>query len=371
MAENISGQHLSFEDYQDLMKVLKIRLPTGVLKKETVIRSREKDVVEDLQDIMKDLENFNLQFAGIPRLACREVKKALIPKKKSDTTELDIGKITKMIFFKRSKRSENALKLWESNKSKTVCGFMVRGLYQTKTISIPEMKETHKKGCFALEKNCATITKGTKVNMTELVPESSVSDTSSGISNTLRYTPNEIECLRFLQKNRLLTTDREGKSDEKISCTKGNKVEFGFLSGCLDFLAQIYDSTDKVIQKVIIECKNTKGDMVGKVFHKPDQGQQTELIKNHEYYFQTQAYRYILQNVESDSIPVQAMMVVRHKDKNEKLEYCWNRVEENTEQINKLRILCEDEALPRFLAVLNLIFQKVKEPERPKLKKGK
>lgn len=161
-------------------------------------------------------------------------------------------------------------------------------------------------------------------------------------------------------------------NNKRVSYTKNTKVDFGFLSGKLDFLAEVKDSRAYVkakgteTEKMVIECKGTTGDMVGKLFTKPKNGgRRAQLNETHEYYYQVQAYMYILnksakqtQTFTSD----RAVMVIRHYHRNgqEPRDFYWNFLEKNEavqHRIDELCAFCQEEVLACFLAVLNLIFQ--------------
>lgn len=60
------------------------------------------------------------------------------------------------------------------------------------------------------------------------------------------------------------------------------------------------------------------------------------------------------EKLEENLFPVRAVMVM-----NAAGNIYWGEVNENTEKIEELNTCCNDEALPRFLTVLNLIFEEI------------
>lgn len=367
-----SNQSFVVEDYLQLLKLLKIKLPQGVLTLEVIKHSTDPKVTRDAQDIVQDLEKFQLKFITNPRLGCREVKHALNLKTNGDAQE-----ITRVIFFENTKDSETTLRTtWETNVSNTGHGFRMRDKYRTTPVSTPAMyatAETRSWRCFESGKDIARITNGVRVNVQELekmefCDESLINQAQSSPQRFGRFLINpadEKECLKFFHEL------REMKIYEKLTYTKGNKVEFGFLTGNVDFLADARlktgsakskESSTPITEKIIIECKGTTGDMVGKLFTKPHDGsRKAQFIETHEYCYQTQAYMYILKKVKSTPPTVRGVMVVRHyhNDSSISKDFYWNYLkEDHTKQIDALRVYCQKETLPRFLAVLCLIFQK-------------
>ncbi|XP_036444671.1 uncharacterized protein LOC118820429 [Colossoma macropomum] len=370
-----SKQSLGIEDYLTLLKLLKINLPKGALNLTVIKHSADPNVIQDAQNIIQDLEKFKLKFIANPRLGCREVKHALILKKRGNAQE-----ISRIIFFENAKDSEETLKdAWTKNASNGGHGFRMRDRYRTTPISIPVMYATAKTRSWKrLEpgEDLAKITEGVRVNVQELEKmeysdESSI-QASSGpqrFGNFFRNPADEMECLKFFHEQKEITSKYD-----KLTYTKGNKVEFGFLTGNLDFLAEARHKTASAKSnkfstpnkdKIIIECKGTTGDMVGKLFTKPHNGcRQAQFTETHEYWYQTQAYMYILKRVKQTAT-VRAVMVVRHyhSDSSRLRDFCWNYLrEDHTKQIDELRVYCQEEVLARFLAVLGLIFQKETDP---------
>ncbi|KAI4896883.1 hypothetical protein NFI96_009260 [Prochilodus magdalenae] len=367
-----SKQSLEIKDYLTLLKLLKINLPEGVLNPEVIIQSEDTNVIQDAQGIIKDLEDFKLKFIATPRLGCREVKHALNLKKKRNAPE-----ITRIIFFESTKDSEQTLKeRWKRNASNSGHGFRMRDRYKTTPISTPDMYATAQTRSWErLEpgKDFAKVTKGVGINVQDIVEmefsdESSFRESSSPqmFGNFFRNPADEKECLKFFHEQGDITS-----AYDQLTYTKGNKVEFGFLTGNLDFLAEARHkagsaksnmSSEPNIDKIIIECKGTTGAMVGKLFTKPGNGgRQAQFIETHEYCYQTQAYMYILKHVKQTPATVRAVMVVRHyhSDSSSSRDFYWNYLrKDHGKQIDELKVYCQKEVLARFLAVLRLIFQK-------------
>ncbi|XP_007256934.3 uncharacterized protein LOC103046305 [Astyanax mexicanus] len=369
LTRTASKQSFSIEDYLKLLKLLKINLPNGVLNQKVIQHSADPNVIQDAQAIIKDLENFKIKFIASPRLGCREVKHALILKKRGNIQE-----ITRIIFFENSKDSEKTLKEnWEKNVSNTGHGFRIRDRYKTTPICTPTMYATAETRSWRrLEpgEDLARITDGKRVNVQELekMEYSDESKFNQAQPNPQRFghfsrnPNNEMECLKFFHEQKEITSKYE-----KLTYTKGNKVEFGFLTGNLDFLVEAKHKSTKPstshMEKIVIECKGTTGDMVGKLFTKPSNGsRQAQFIETHEYCYQTQAYMYILKRVMPAPTAVRAVMVVRHyhSDSSRSRDFYWNYLkEDNTKhQIDGLRIYCQEEVLARYLAVLSLIYQR-------------
>ncbi|KAJ8005156.1 hypothetical protein DPEC_G00143720 [Dallia pectoralis] len=84
--------HLTQQDYLQLMKILGIRLPEGVLTPDVIEKANMENTIQDAQAILRDLEHFRIRFKVIPRLSCREVKDFLAMKD-------DVLAITKILFF--------------------------------------------------------------------------------------------------------------------------------------------------------------------------------------------------------------------------------------------------------------------------------
>lgn len=372
-AKEESVSQLDVSDYLVLLKALRITLPKGVLNPEVIKLSHNADIIQKAQDIVKDLESFKLQFNSIPRLGCREIKNSLALKNNGKVLEM-----TLMIFFEKSKNSDKALRAkWKENTSNTVCGFSFRHKYKTIAISTPAMYATTQTRSWKhleVGDNLANVCEGVTVNIhdienTQYRDESALWTTSSSPEKFGKFFQNqadEIECLKFFHEL------GEMGNNLKVRYTRNTKLDFGFLSGRLDFLADITDSTvngnarEGERDKIVIECKGTTGDMIGKLFTKPkSDSRRAQLNETHEYCYQVQAYMYILnksakqmQGFTSD----RAVMVIRHYHKNaqEPRDFYWSFLEKNEtvqEKIDELCAFCQEEVLACFLAVLNLIFQ--------------
>lgn len=73
---------LGVDEYLKLLKLLKIKLPIGVLTPEVITQSTHPNIIVDAMGIKQDLENGTLRIAQIPRLACGSIKQALQLKEK-------------------------------------------------------------------------------------------------------------------------------------------------------------------------------------------------------------------------------------------------------------------------------------------------
>ncbi len=155
-----------------------------------------------------------------------------------------------MIFFEKREDSEEALRSqWRKNVSNTSCGFRFRDEYQTKAISTPTMYATQTRSWRHLEvgDNLANISAGVTVNVRDIenrdyADESALWTTSSPqrFGKYFQNPGDERECLKFYHELREIGTNM------RVRYTKGNKVDFGFLSGRLDFLAEV---TGKKVKK--------------------------------------------------------------------------------------------------------------------------
>ncbi|RXN31677.1 hypothetical protein ROHU_016794 [Labeo rohita] len=363
-ASSTSSGEISVSDYLVLLKTLQINLPNGVLNPKVIRLSQNAGIVQKAQGIVKELENLKLQFNSIPRLGCRELKNSLSLKDNGKILEL-----TMMIFFEKRDDSVEALRAqWRKNVANTTCGFRFRDRYQTNTISTPAMYATTQTRSWRhleVGDNLPNISAGVTVNVRDIENKDYADESALWITSSPqrfgKYFQNpgdERECLKFYHELRETGTNR------RVRYTKGNKVDFGFLSGRLDFLAEIKGEKS---EKIVIECKGTTGDMVGKVFTKPKNGgRHAQLNETHEYYYQVQAYMYILNRAAKQTqgfTSDRAVMVIRHYHKNgqEPRDFYWNYLRKNEaiqQKIDELRVFCEEEVLACFLAVLNLIFQK-------------
>ncbi|XP_052435320.1 uncharacterized protein LOC127975353 [Carassius gibelio] len=359
-----SNSGISVSDYLVLLKSLRIDLPNGVLNQKVIRLSENAGIIQKAEDVVKELENFKFQFNRTPRLGCRELKNSLPLKDNGKILELTV-----MIFFEKRKDSEEALRSqWRKNISNTSCGFRFRDKYRTKAISTPTMYATTQTRSWRhleVGDNLANISAGVTVNVHDIenrdYADESALWTASSPKRFGKYFQNpgdERECLKFYHEL------RETGTNMRVRYTKGNKVDFGFLSGRLDFLAEVKGEKS---EKMVIECKGTTGDMVGKVFTKPkNDDRHAHLNETHEYYYQVQAYMYILNRAAIQTkgfTSDRAVMVVRHYHKNgqEPRDFYWNYMRKNEaiqQKIDELRVFCEEEVLACFLAVLNLIFQK-------------
>ena len=185
-----------------------------------------------------------------------------------------------------------------------------------------------------------------------------------------RWKKGELEMLKFFHDLEIVTN---------VTYSRGNKVEYGFLSGNVDFLAEIKckctqckatkDTAARSCERLVIECKGTTGDMVGKVFTTVPNSHRAKIVQEHRYVFQVQAYMYIVNNVNKEGNDLvyaqmdKAVMVVRHYHEggDPPLDFHWNYIQIDAtvqEDIEELRMLCQNEVLARYLALLNLIFQK-------------
>lgn len=371
--KEVNVSQLDITDYLVLLKALRINLPKGVLNPKILKLSHNADVIQKAQDIVKDLENFKLQFNSIPRLSCREIKNSLALKNNGKVLEMTIR-----IFFEKRKYSEKTLRAkWKENISNTVCGFRFRHKYKTIAISTPAMYATSRTRSWKhleVGDDLANVCEGVKINICDIEnreyrDESALWTTPPSPERFGKFFQNpadEIECLKFFHES------GEIGNNLRVRYTKNTKVDVGFLSGRLDFLADVTSSgvngnaKGAGKDKIVIECKGTTGDMVGKLFTKPKNGsRRAQLNEAHDYCFQVQAYMYILNRSAKQTQAFtsdRAVMVIRHYHKNgqEPRDFYWNFLEKNEavqQQIDELCAFCQEEVLACFLAVLNLIFQ--------------
>ncbi|KAM9488942.1 uncharacterized protein Hap1MRO34_005766 isoform 1-T2 [Clarias gariepinus] len=335
------AEHLSLEDLQTLLKVLKIRLPRNVLNDDVIKAYKHPGFSAFAEDIVKILKRTAIRLAPIPRLHCRKVKRA-----HSLTSQNKILDITLMIFFENRKPNERTLKqMWERIPARNRRGFKMKDTYQE-------------------------ISKGIK--------RARGGDLACG--DIILNQRNEKKCLKSFVKESGLSGVRYRRE---------RSIEFEFLSGRLDFLIKANGSEPGTSENIILECKGTKGYMAGKVFRRPKEGHLAKLIKTHPYYYQTQAYLYMLKKTRPQDASVKAAMVIReyqddedeeetdededdqdddagyqeYKDDDEepKGEIYYNYLKGNTRRIEKLNNYCKEYALPLYLAVLNKIFEKERE----------
>ncbi|KAK2855283.1 hypothetical protein Q7C36_007152 [Tachysurus vachellii] len=330
LCADLDLEPLSVDDYQTLLQSLKINLPEGALNNEVRQRSTYPEVIKDSQKIVQKMRNSKLTVAQKPRLSCVKVKNA---------AELrESGKITdfvEMVFFKKqTKASERTLKeRWEMNAHESGCRFRIRDTFKETPISTPEKSA------------------------------SAAGARKAWFGDPADNKNNETDCFKFFLKHK-------GLELEDVNYKREYNVESGFISGRLDFLLDVKSSGESSetsqSEKIIIECKGTKGNMVGDVFTiTHEQEHQAELNEHHEYYHQTQAYLYILKK-EVNPVPVRAVIVVKVIAEDTEPEFYWGEVRDNSGHMEELNNFCQEEALPRFLAALNLIFQKVTEGEEEK-----
>lgn len=101
-ADEQEVETLSVEKYLKLLKLLKIKLPKGVLTAEAVAQSTRPSTIHDATRIKQDLGTCVLQITMIPRLACKRIKEALQLKDQEKLQD-----ITQMIFFREVKDFKN------------------------------------------------------------------------------------------------------------------------------------------------------------------------------------------------------------------------------------------------------------------------
>ncbi|XP_060776338.1 uncharacterized protein LOC132885838 [Neoarius graeffei] len=336
--ETVAG-HLSRKDVQTLLNLLNVTLPKKVLNDDVINKSRDPMLSSYAENIMKKLKSAGLRIVRKPRLQCWKVVQAFNLK-----SENKIQDITEMIFFIGRKTHEKTFKeKWEKIPLAARCGF--------------RMKET-----FAPKETQSA------------VPEKK----ASGIK--VQSQKNEMNCLRyFIRENRL--------SD--VRYIRERHIEYGFLSGRIDFLIKAKSSEPGPSENIILECKGTRKDLKNLFY--VTEGQEVRLKRDNPHYHQTQAYQYILRKTQHHTAPVTAAMVLRkyqkddqedqeetdeqeddHKDnKNEKYrkykdnkeklkgEFYCEYVREDMRKFEELNSYCKEKALPLYLAVLNQIFEKI------------
>lgn len=317
-------QTLSVDDYQTLLQILKISFPEGVLNSKVTERSTDPKLIRDVNEIIRDVRKAKLTVVDKPRLSCVKIKQAHELKQRGKIADL-----VRILFFKECKKaSENSLKRrWEKNSPESGCMFRMRDM-------LTEMPSTK--------------------------PEMLASSTGRGkrwFGKPEDNKNNAEDCFRFfLQQKGLDIEDAQYKHEIT--------VESGFISGRLDYLLDVPAESSETSQKekIIIECKGTRGSMVGDVFTLPHgEGHLAEFNASHQYYHQTQAYRHILQQ-KVHPLPVRAVMVVKISAEHAEPKFYWGEVKD-TQHIQELNNFCQEEVLPRFLTALNLIFLKGEERE--------
>lgn len=364
---------LTQDEYLQLLKCLKIKLPEGVLNQRVMELVNTESSIQDAEAILKDLESFLIRFKAVPRLACRDVKHHLNLKRDSQ-----ILRFTKLLFFEKEDDKERRRKQWRGNTTNTGRGFRLRERYMDTAISTPAMYSTavtRSRGKLKVGEDSPIATEGTRVNLADVERRDYTDESKlwkngkpSGAGRTGMFSVNkrdELEMLKFFHE---LGVVKRG-----ITYSRGNKVEYGFLSGKLDFLVQIKpNSFEKsktppaARERLVIECKSTTGDMIGKLFTKIPDSVCAKIDQSHDYSFQVQTYMYIL-NREAEVKKLlqmkKAVMVVRHYHQGgtPPRDFHWNYLQIDPsiqDQIKELRLLCQEEVLARYLALLNLIFQK-------------
>lgn len=233
--------HLTQQDYLQLMKSLSVRLPEGVLTPQVIELANMESRIQDAQAIISDLEHFNIRFKAVPRLGCREVQNFLAMKRDGQVLQ-----ITKFLFFDQEDDKEQRRKHWRENKTNTGRGFRLRNRYMGDTaVSTPAMYTSATRSWARLEVGevSSIVTKGTRVNVKDIESKEYCDESvfwRNGVSPGPRRfgmffqnKADELEMLKFFHE---LGEGGSGGT-RSASYTKGNKVEYGFLSGRLDFLA--------------------------------------------------------------------------------------------------------------------------------------
>ncbi|KAJ8287816.1 hypothetical protein COCON_G00004750 [Conger conger] len=362
----IKGNGLYFDsvDFLQLLRLLRISLPEGIMSDRVIEISKTEQSVKYAETLIQDLETFKLVFMKSPRLASRKVKHALALKEHGKVLDL-----TRLIFFENKKNGEEEIqKQWEKNTSNTGHGFKLRESYMTTPISTPLMYST------AMTRTLKTpqagtdsprVTPGTRVKTgdiekMEFVNEAELWNGESSAKGFGRNTADEAESLKFF-----LGLQDDIVDYKKARYTKGNVIEYGFLKGRLDFLAEV-NNGQEVSKRLVIECKSTEGDeFYTKI---PDSQKATIKDLDHMYYIQVQTYLYLLEELakkETSHPDTRGVMIFRHyhEDCEPPRDFHWTYLETDRElqdQIKSLRVFCKEDVLGCFLAVLNLVFQKEK-----------
>lgn len=149
-----------------------------------------------------------------------------------------------------------------------------------------------------------------------------------------------------------------GLTPNDVEYKTNGKLEFGFLSGKPNFLVKMKRSPEDTSpsEKVIIKCNSSVSETAGNIFIRPKEGHQAEFHSNHQSYLLAQGCLFIQkekEKLEENQLPLRAVMVCKVEQ-----TFHWGNVSEDTENIEQLNNFCKNEALPRFLAVLSLIFEK-------------
>lgn len=372
---NRGGGNLNQKEFLQLLKSLRIELPKGVLTEELIERANTERNKHAAQVLLQDLEDLLIRFKAVPRLTCRVVKHCLALKRDSQVLQ-----ITRQLFFETVKENDkdNYRKQWEENKSNTGNGLKLRDRYRdATTIFTPSLfftAVTRRSKTLEVETVVPIVTEGTIMRVAD-IDKTDYSEESSTVKK--EETPgqekfgmffqnkhNELEMLKFFH-------ELEGVK-QTVTYSKGNKVECGFLSGRLDFLAQIHKknsgktSKSGIKERLVIECKSTTGDMEGKLFTKVPKSVHAKINQNHEYSYQVQTYMYIINSeAKLKKIPQmkRAVMVVRHyhQEGGPAKDLHWNylKIDPSVQaEIQELTVLCQGDVLAQYLALLNLIFEK-------------
>ncbi|TSK77029.1 Rap1 GTPase-activating protein 2 [Bagarius yarrelli] len=280
-------ESLGVEDHQTLLQHLNIQLPEGALNPEISQRATRPDVIKDSKEIVQGLRTGQLMVVEKPCLMCVKVKQASQLRQKDKIT----GFVQLLFFKKRSKASEKTLKEhWEKNAPKSGCRFRMRDTFFTETPDFSPRKFARSSEAW-----------------------------KASFGNPAENKSNEEDCFKFFLQ-------QKGLELEKIKYQRELKVKSGFFSGRVDYLIEVKSSAEDTEtsprQKIIVECKGTKGNMVGNVFSLSPEGDKAEFNTHHEYYHQTQAYLYI-QRKEVNPPPVTAFMVVKVIEKDTQPKFHW------------------------------------------------
>ncbi|KAK2855282.1 hypothetical protein Q7C36_007151 [Tachysurus vachellii] len=229
---------LSVDDFLNLLELLKIKLPQGVVTPEAVAQSTHSNVIADATLIKQDLENCTLRIAPIPRLACGKIQQVLMLKQNNEFKE-----ITKTIFF-RDSEGETLKKRWEKN-TQVGCRFRMKNTYQE------------------------TLTR--------------VRGSGSSFWNNPENQLIAMECFQFYLRQLGLTPN-------DVECKTNGKLEFGFLSGKPNFLVKMKRSPEDTSpsEKVISKCNSSISQRAGNIFIRPEEGHQAEFHSSHHSYILAQ-----------------------------------------------------------------------------------
>lgn len=307
---------LSVDEYLKLLALLKIKLPKEVLTPEVIARSTRPNVTQDATRIKEHLEKCRLQIAPIPRLACGKIEAAPQLKEKENFQDL-----TEMIFFRTYNSKKDTLrKRWEK-RTQADCGFRMKDTFQETGTRLDDLESD---GSNKWSKNYTAIQR------------------------------NAVDCFEFYLKEKRVNED-------DVNSKKNGQLEFGFLSGKPNFLVDVKGAPEDIsrTEKIIIKCNSLTRDREEDVLTPLQDGFQAEFNTSFQYYRQAQAFLFILkekEKMEENPVPVRAVMVVKVRRSE---TFYWGEVREDTQKIEQLNDSCKNKALPRFLAVLNLIFENV------------